>query len=201
MVIGDPMRRKGPLPYGVPEGRRGDWFGSFDLQRAPQMTEARDACLKLLKGDLWCVFMIGGTGNGKTHLAIATLNEWSREGHYGQFWKVPDWLALMRSRVQPDEGQRNSEEVLSAFMEAPMLALDDLGPEKNTPWGDEQLYRLIDRRCDNRMRTIVTSNARKADLDPRIVSRLSEGMVVCRSPDVRGTVRGGDTKEVELGDT
>jgi DNA replication protein DnaC len=100
--------------------------------------------------------------------------------------KLPDWLALMRKHAVPDEGQVDSEYLLDNYVAVPMLALDDLGAEKVTEWGGEQLYRLLDRRCDARRPTIVTSNAAVDALDPRIVSRLREGLVVCRAPDVRG---------------
>jgi DNA replication protein DnaC len=173
-------------PGGVPEGRCLDFFATFDLQLAPEMAEARTACLRLLAGEMWCVFLIGGFGNGKTHLAIATLNEWTRQGGNGYFTKTADWLALLRRHVDPPEGEVDAEQLLDNYVAVPMLALDDLGAEKVTEWGGEQLYRLLDRRCDARRPTIVTSNAAVDALDPRIVSRLREGLVICRSPDVRG---------------
>lgn len=149
------------------------------------MEEAMHLCHRLLSGTVWCVFLIGGFGNGKTHLAIGTLNEWMEAGHNGRFTKAADWLAMMRKHAVPEEGQVDSEYLLDAYAKVEMLAIDDLGAEKSTEWGAEQLYRLLDRRYDSRLPTFVTSNAPLAQLDPRIVSRLREGLVVCHSPDVR----------------
>ena len=173
-------------PAGVPKSRLYDVFATFDLERAPDMAQARSACLRLLAGETWCAFLVGGFGNGKTHLTIATLNEWARQGGRGYFIKVPDWLALMRKHAVVEEGQTDSESILDSYSKVGMLALDDLGAEKVTEWGGEQLYRLLDRRYDDKRPTIVTSNSRQADLDPRIISRLREGKTVCHGADLRG---------------
>jgi DNA replication protein DnaC len=173
-------------PSGVPEMRLGNRFNTFDLKAAPQMTDAWHACWDVMRGLKWDAFLTGGFGNGKTHLAIAALNEWARQGKYGRFVKAPDWLALMRAHAVVEEGQVDSEFILDQFARAPMLALDDLGSERVTDWGGEQLFRLLDKRYDGRRPTIVTSNATVAGLDPRIVSRLREGLVICYGADLRG---------------
>lgn len=181
---------RGNLARGVPEGRLGDFLGTFSTRRAPRMEEAWRACFSLLMGERWCVALIGGFGNGKTHLAIGTVLEWGRRGKVGVFVKVPDWLAMMRAHAVPREGEYSSEEILDNWSICPLLALDDLGVEKTTEWGAEQLYRLLDRRYDARRPTVVTSNARVEELDSRIISRLREGVVICDSPDFRGKQKG-----------
>jgi DNA replication protein DnaC len=151
------------------------------------MKEAVEACYRLLRGEIWCAFLIGGVGNGKTHLAIGTLNKWTMDGRGAAFFvKLPDWLALMRKHAVPEEGQVDSEYLLDNYVAVPMLALDDLGSERVTDWGGEQIFRLLDKRYDAKRPTIVTSNAGKEALDPRIISRLREGLTICRGKDLRG---------------
>jgi DNA replication protein DnaC len=57
-----------------------------------------------------------------------------------------------------------------------ILVLDDLGVERPTPLVLESLYRIIDTRADEGLRTIVTSNGKPsalaATLGARIHSRL-----------------------------
>jgi len=66
----------------------------------------------------------------------------------------------------------------------PVLALDDLGRERPTPWALERLASLVHHRYEHELPTIVTSNyrrselaARMGDLDAaeRIIDRLREG--------------------------
>ena len=166
--------------------RLGDRFNTFDLKSAPQMTDAWHACWDVVRGLKWCAFLIGSVGNGKTHLAIAALNEWARQGKYGRFAKAPDWLALMRAHAVVEEGRVDSEFILDQYSRTPMLALDDLGTQRSTEFGGEQLFRLLDRRCDARLPTVVTSNSSVDQLDPRIISRLREGLTICRGEDMRG---------------
>ncbi len=175
-----------------------DWYHTFqwDAEGAAGGDETQESleemlrvCMYVERGDCWCAFLVGGNGNGKTHLGIAALNEWQRQGNRGgRFVKVPDWLALMRRHAVPEEGQIDAEQLLDNYARCPFLVLDDLGAERVTSsgYGGELLYRLIDRRYDARLRTIVTSNARQDDLDLRIASRLREGLVVCAAPDYRG---------------
>lgn len=184
-------------PYGIPPGRWGDSFDSWRGDLAPLMGEAVAACQGLLEGGRRCVFLLGGTGNGKTHLAIATIRSWgcspaARNGR-GEFpWaveflKVPEWLSDLRRLYAENGGQVDTTIALYASSVG-LVVLDDLGAGRvrATDWGADVLYRVIDGRYDRGLATLVTSNSRLEDLDPRIVSRLREGLVVCRAPDLRG---------------
>jgi len=172
------------MPGGVPLGRELDTLLNF--RAVDGMKEAVEACYRLLRGEIWCAFLIGGFGNGKTHLAIGVLNQWTMDGGKGYFTKTADWLALLRRHVDPPEGEVDAEQLLEAYVKVEMLAIDDLGSERVTDWAAEQIFRLLDKRYDAKRPTIVTSNAGVGTLDPRIVSRLREGLVICRAPDVRG---------------
>ena len=70
------------------------------------------------------------------------------------------------------------------FVTAPVLGLDDLGMERITEWGTEQLYRLAHERSHNNRPTIITSNLTPAQLqaryDPRTIERLFGGSQLIR---------------------
>ena len=169
-------------PAGVPPGRCGDSFTTFDLKRAPEMRPAYKRCRDLIAGKVWCAFLWGNFGNGKTHLAIAALNEWYARESTVIFWKVPDFLSWMRRRVFEDK--EREDDVLQSYREgANLVVFDDLGTENRTDWSYEQLYRVLDSRSDNHLPTIITSNL--DELDGRIVSRYREGLIVCRGKDQR----------------
>lgn len=172
----------GKFKRGVPIERAGDTFESFDLTRNRSMKRAYDRCWELSLGRAWCAMLAGRTGNGKTHLAVATMNVfgWDRS----HFYKVPNLLDLIK-RLAFDENWR-IEDITRSWRESPaLMVLDDLGVENPTDWAHEQLYRVLDERYDRRLPTIITTNATQERLDERILSRYAEGLVVCNGDDLR----------------
>ena len=167
---------------------RPDPFKWFDLKLAPAMTAAVDACRELLEGRRWCVFLIGGYGIGKTHLARSCRRAWIDFGEnrqWAEFENIPDLLARLRV-LQLDDVHHLEARIHKFQTHGDLVVLDDLGTENQSPWTREVIYRIIDARYESRLPTLATSNARIQDLDPRVVSRLEEGKVVCSSPDMRG---------------
>ena len=149
----------------------------------PEMRAAFVACRELLDGARWCVFLRGITGCGKTHLAVATAQRWSETHGRALFANVPALLDELRNcyarsvPVQP---------VLNRVIGAAFLVLDDYGAERATDFAVESLYKVVDRRSQQRAPTIVTSNWTADDeLDARVVSRLSPGEVQIRARDRR----------------
>ena len=174
-----PPEKASKSSRGIPLGREGDTFESFDLKKAPEMQEAYDQCQQVSRGGTWCAFLLGPTGNGKTHLAIAAL---SNSLHLGTFWKVPDFLAFLRSRIEPND----IDQVVSNYQESrALLVLDDLGVGQETEWAAGQLYRILDARCDAKLPTIITSNQPKEAIDERLRSRCRVGYVACAGKDQR----------------
>lgn len=170
---------------GVSENRIGDTFETFDLKRNPTMAGAYNRCKAVGESKAWCALLAGTTGNGKTHLAIAAMNEFGLGKAY--FWKVPDFLKWIRE-MHFDRGFRETE-ILRDYQENDfLLVFDDLGVEKQTEWAEEQLYGVLDARSDARLPTIITSNVDVAKIDQRIKSRYSPGLVICTAPDLRAAV-------------
>lgn len=188
--------------YGVPPVRWArETFETFDLALNSTMADALKQVWSVVRGDAWCAMLIGLPGNGKTHLAIAAMHEFSGAK---QFWKVPGLLAHLR-RIQFDQdGERFIEgfqtdripgvygqttggavTLREPFYMRRLLVLDDLGVENQTEWAYEQLYRILDARCDNQLPTIITSNVGMGRIDARIMSRYANGLVVCEGKDMR----------------
>lgn len=128
--------------------------------------------------------LVGQTGTGKTHLAAAIVNRLLDRGVAAVFASVPDLLADLRAAVRDG---REAEQVMGDLQAAEVLVLDDIGAERPTEWGQEQLYRLVNRRYEDLRPIVLTSNLRPPDLreqvGARAVSRLCE---VCAWLELKG---------------
>lgn len=173
---------------GVPPRRIGDTFETFDLAKNPKMLPAYDQARAVAEGRAWCAVLAGDPGNGKTHLAVAAMHR------YGllrsMFWKVPDYLDWLKRMAFGDDARISIDTLTRAYMTQDiLLVLDDLGTENRTGWAEEQLYRVLDARYDNELPTIITTNQPRDRIDGRLLSRYSEGLVVCKGDDVRRRTR------------
>lgn len=127
--------------------------------------------------------LVGPTGTGKTHLAVATMRRWVEAGRGGAMFVSAGDL-LRRLRAAMDGGPGAGETELLRVARARLLALDDLlaGGGRVTPWAAETLSYLICQRYAEKLPTIITTNVGLAQIgdlvDTRVSSRLGEGLVV-----------------------
>ena len=117
------------------------------------------------------LYLRGGVGVGKTHLAVATALEIRERNGSVYFAVVPDLLDHLRATFDPARGVAYDDR-FNQIRGAPLLVLDDLGTENTTPWAREKLYQIINHRYVERLLTIVTSNQSHDKIDERILSRL-----------------------------
>src|SRR5690606_14328302 len=132
----------------------------------------RDALKWARDPEGWLV-LLGGNGCGKTHLAAAIANARLEEGQRVAFATVPDLLDELRATYAPD-APRRYDQLFRSLLDAEVLILDDLGAQKSSPWAEEKLYQLLNHRHVARAYTVVTTNKRLGDLEPRIASRLAD---------------------------
>jgi DNA replication protein DnaC len=118
----------------------------------------------------WLV-LLGGYGGGKTHLAAAIANYRIALGRSALFVIVPDLLDHLRAAFGPNS-DTSLDERLEDIREAPLLILDDLGSHHSTPWAQEKLFQILNHRYNSQLPTVITTNQRLEEMDPRITSRL-----------------------------
>ena len=102
--------------------------------------------------------LLGDTGVGKTHLAVAIASERMQKGQPVFFAFVPELLEDLRRYAFDHESGMSFDRVFQQVKNAPLLILDDLGQEQNTPWAVEKLYQIIVHRHNARLPTIITSS-------------------------------------------
>ena len=121
------------------------------------------------------LLMAGVVGAGKTHQAYGAIRALVQAG-IGVRWRATtaaDLYADLRPRPGVD-----SERELAAVARCPLLILDDLGAAKASEWVEEITYRLINRRYNHCLPTLITTNLAisdlRAHLGDRVTSRLAQ---------------------------
>jgi DNA replication protein DnaC len=132
--------------------------------------------------------LLGPYGVGKTHLAAATAHEVLARDEPVLFVVAPDLLDHLRTTYGP-QSTVSYDERFTLVRDAPLLVLDDLGTESATSWAREKLYQLLNHRYNLRLPTVITTNLKPSELDPRIYSRMcdpSVGQIIAiTAPDYR----------------
>lgn len=114
--------------------------------------------------------LVGPTGTGKTHLAMAIAWEWFEDGFNVLFTRVDDLIDWLRQGIADGTYHKRLESV----RRRQLLVLDDLGTEQAKDWAGERLDRIVDWRYINRLPLVVTTNAFSEDLADRVASRLAD---------------------------
>jgi DNA replication protein DnaC len=144
-------------------------FAQFEA--VPGVEEAFAAAREFARNPEGWLYLRGGVGVGKTHLAVAAALEIRERTGSVLFAVVPDLLDHLRTTFDPNNGVAYDDR-FNAIRGAFLLVLDDLGTENTTPWAREKLYQIFNHRYVERLPTIVTSNQDHRHVDERILSRL-----------------------------
>lgn len=119
------------------------------------------------------LLLAGPTGTGKTHQAYGAIRSLIAVGVRWHAVTEADLYAGLRLRLGAD-----AERELTALARCPVLLLDDLGAAKGSEWTEEIAYRLVNRRYNDMLPTLITTNLAIADLreavGDRVASRLAE---------------------------
>src|SRR4051794_38504163 len=143
------------------------------------------------------LYFCGSVGAGKTHLAVAVMNELiQRKRVPSLFVTVPELLDNLRGAYN-DPG-RHLDEWMAAVKNADFLVLDDLGSERSTEWVKERIFVIVNHRYREALPTIFTSNIGPEDLPAQLGDRTASRIIaMCEGveligADYRETVRNGD---------
>lgn len=176
------------VAMGIPGYLQDASFERFNLHLNPSMGTAVTAVRKVADGAEWCALLMGDIGVGKTHLAVAALR-FNTLPKPGRFWLFSDLLRWFRERMyhRDPDSRRDEDDLVQEYQHfRGLLVLDDVGagtPDSN--FTDRTLFAIVNARYAERLPTIITTNE-PATLDPRVLSRCSDGAVTCEGKDLRG---------------
>jgi DNA replication protein DnaC len=102
----------------------------------------------------------GTPGAGKTHLAVAVLQDLIEQYRVrGRFADFGSLLHQIQATFDPSSAE-SKHAVLDPLIEAEVLVLDELGAQEPTPWVRDVLYLVINQRYGRRLPTLFTTNYR-----------------------------------------
>lgn len=166
----------------LPEGQ------ATDTQQRGSLRWAFEFCQRFAEQPRGWIFLSGGYGCGKTHLAAAIANHRLQQGDEVIFTTVPDLLDHLRATYAPNAAIAY-DDLFDRLRTTDLLILDDLGAESPTPWAQEKLYQLISHRYNAKLPTVITSNADLDRIEGRIRSRLVDAdlvrNIIIDAPDFR----------------
>lgn len=141
-------------------------YAECTLESYPGDETAVPTLREWLDSDRWLV-LSGGYGVGKTGLAVALLRIFAERGVSVLFVNAPAMLRRVRATYGKHDGE-DERAVIDSLAEVEILAIDDIGKERLTEWGQELLYDVTNRRYSEGLRTIVTTNLAMHELEAHL---------------------------------
>jgi DNA replication protein DnaC len=154
------------------------------VNKVREFLENLDGNLESGKG-LW---LYGGTGTGKTTLAMLISKVALERTHSVAIYSLPKLLARIRRTYEGEPGGDSYLTFFERLTSVDLLHIDDFGAQKSSEWVLEQLYSLVNERYEAQRSILLTTNLEMDELEEQIgartVSRLSE---TCEPVPVFGT--------------
>jgi DNA replication protein DnaC len=120
------------------------------------------------------LLLMGPSGVGKTHLAVAALKELLRRGHQGVFCDYRELLKEIQASYNP-QSESTEMKILEPIRNAEILVLDDLGASKPSAWVLDIIGLVLNARYNERRVTILTTNYFDESLASEPAPRLPNG--------------------------
>ena len=129
-----------------------DTMGDRERKKAKDKIEEYAEKLPYGKG----LYIFGGVGSGKTHLATAIVHKAIRKELKIFYTTFGDMCRDIRSAN--DKIGISEYEAIERYTNPDILLLDDLGKEKPTEWNISVLFNVINTLYNNKKRLIITTN-------------------------------------------
>src|SRR6185369_4333982 len=141
----------------------------------PALREILDKCRAFAAAPEGVLLMLGNTGTGKTHLAIAILRELLRQRKSGlRFIKHRHFLGQHWHALRPVAFKEEPpKSPLAGCQESALLVYDEFtGTTDNSRAYEDVLLDLFEQRIGNFRPSVITANISPGDLEVALGSRL-----------------------------
>jgi len=104
------------------------------------------------------LLFIGPCGVGKTHLAVALINELIQQKRVPcYFCDFRELIRKIQNTYSPNSSLSESE-ILEPIFRRDVLVLDELGAKRTTAWVEEMVFYIVNHRYNGKKLTVFTSN-------------------------------------------
>ena len=144
----------------IPRRYRSCTFSNFEIHDESHrhaIKIARKFVENFPEQDIGLLFQ-GPCGVGKTHLAVAIINELIQKKNVPcYFCDFRELIRNIQSTYTPDSHLTESN-ILEPVFQKDVLVLDELGAKRTTAWVEETVFYIINNRYNNKKLTVFTSN-------------------------------------------
>ena len=181
----------------IPDPECRHWTFENDDKRNPEITTACQKYVEqwqqMRQENVWLLFY-GGVGTGKSFYACCIANALIDEGVSVLVTNFPRILHTLQTAGYGEDKNK----IVTDMQRYSLVVIDDLGVERSTDYGMEQVYYVIDERYKSGKPLIVTTNLSPAEFKnpgnmryERIYNRIYEN-------STRVKVK-GESRRVEMG--
>lgn len=134
------------------------------VARTGEEAEAMSSLRQLVRaGSGAIVLLCGAPGTGKTHMACELALERARAGTSVLYTRAWDLMSRLKATF---DGKGTEGDVLSRYVSAGVLVVDEWWRCGTTPWTKDTLWNLVDRRYAELRPTVIVSNGTEAQIAP-----------------------------------
>lgn len=168
------------LDAGVPDEDLHCTFASYDAMGDKGVQGVVNAFRRVANEDVLNLTVIGQTGRGKTHLAVATLNQIAYNDPDGKismrYIRESRMLRDMKASFS-DPSLKSEQQIIDELSRVDVLIVDEIGKASTSAYNATALEEIMDARYQKR-RTIIIGNVTEAELKAHLtdgtISRLSQ---------------------------
>ena len=128
------------------------------------------------------ILLMGSSGTGKTHLAVAAVRQLMKRGHRARFYDYRELLKEIQASYDPDHPVSEMG-VLEPVLETEVLLLDDVGAAKPSAWALDTIGHILNKRYNERRVTLLTTNYLDGPDTPGAPVRMPSGQAIAAARD------------------